>query len=215
MESLRLGISAGAPLPPEVARDFAARFGRRLHGFYGSSETGGIAYDPTGKATLQGGVGRAMRGVKLRVVKGQRPEVSSAAVVTCGNRVRVGKFGAWMMADAIKSDARTGLWLLGRRGSSVKIAGRRVNLAEIAARLRRLPGVSDVWVGVSQAAEPVLGAAVVSSRNAVELRAELLAETAAWKVPKKITILSALPLTARGKIDSTMLRGRVFGEAAQ
>jgi acyl-CoA synthetase (AMP-forming)/AMP-acid ligase II len=45
-------VSAGAPLPPDVARDFGRRFGCRLHGFYGSSETGGIAYDRTGQATL-------------------------------------------------------------------------------------------------------------------------------------------------------------------
>jgi len=42
-----------------VARDFAARFGRRLHSFYGSSETGGIAYDRGGRAALEGGVGQA------------------------------------------------------------------------------------------------------------------------------------------------------------
>ena len=214
LDSLRLGISAGAPLPPEVARDFAARFGRRLHSFYGSSETGGIAYDVTGRAALAGGVGRAMRGVKLRVRQGQRLQVSSAAVTTFGHRDRVGKSGAWIMADRVQWDERTGLWLLGRRGSSVKIAGRRVNLAEIAARLRRMAGVSDVWVGVSQTAEPVLGAAVATTRSAVELRAELLADTAAWKVPKKISVIDALPLTARGKTDSAALRARVFGGTA-
>jgi len=197
----------------EVARDFAARFGRRLHGFYGSSETGGIAYDSTGKATLQGGVGQAMRGVKLRLMKGGRLQVSSAAVVTFGHRERVGKFGAWIMADGVKFGSRGQLLLLGRFGKTVKIAGRRVNLAEVASRLRRLAGVSDGWVGVSQTAEPVLGAAVVSARSAVELRAELLADTAAWKVPKKLSVLDALPLTARGKIDSAALRTRVFGGA--
>lgn len=213
LDTLRLAISAGAPLPVEVARDFAARFGRRLHGFYGSSETGGIAYDSTGKATLQGGVGQAMRGVKLRLMKGGRLQVSSAAVVTFGHRERVGKFGAWIMADGVKFGSRGQLLLLGRFGKTVKIAGRRVNLAEVASRLRRLAGVSDGWVGVSQTAEPVLGAAVVSARSAVELRAELLADTAAWKVPKKLSVLDALPLTARGKIDSAALRTRVFGGA--
>lgn len=214
LDSLLLGISAGAPLPPEVARDFTARFGRRLHGFYGSSETGGIAYDPTGTATLQGGVGQALRGVKLRVLKGGRLQVCSAAVTTYGNRGRVGKFGAWMMADGVKLGPRGQLLLLGRLGRTVKIAGRRVNLAEVATRLRRLAGVGDVWVGVSEATEPVLAAAVVTTMSAVELRAELLADTAAWKVPKKIAIFAALPLTARGKVDGAALRAQVFGGAA-
>ncbi len=211
LDSLRLGISAGAPLPVEVAKDFAARFGRRLHGFYGSSETGGIAYDARGDATLQGGVGRAMRGVKLTLQRGSRLEVSSAAVVTLGNPRRRGKVGCWLMADRVDRDARGQLTLLGRRGATVKLAGRRVNLGEVAARLRRLSGVRDVWIGIGPGREPVLGAAVVTERPVAELRAELLADTAAWKVPKKLLVLAALPVTERGKIDTAALRARVFG----
>ena len=46
-------ISAGALLlaAAKTARAFQARFGRKIHNFYGSSETGGIAYDRTGAAT--------------------------------------------------------------------------------------------------------------------------------------------------------------------
>jgi long-chain acyl-CoA synthetase len=222
LDSLRLGISAGAPLPPEVARDFAARFGRKLHGFYGSSETGGIAYDPTGRATLDGGVGRAMRGVKLTWLKGMRLRVSSAAVLTHGNpwspsappqagkRRRAGKRGAWLMPDRVARDDRGNLRLLGRRGATVKIAGRRVNLAEVSDRLRRLPGVREAWVGVRTGNDPVLGAVVATGRTAAELRGELLADTAAWKIPKKLVVVAALPLTARGKTDTRALQAMTF-----
>ncbi len=211
LRGLRLAISAGAPLPLEVARAFAARFGRRLHSFYGSSETGGIAYDATGAATLRGGVGRALRGVKLIGKSGARLLVSSAAVLTQGNRRRVGKLGAWIMPDRAALDARGGVTLLGRRGTTVKIAGRRVNLAEVAERLRRLPGVQEVWTGVSGGAEPILGAVVVTGRSAAELRGALLADTAAWKIPKKLIAVAALPLTARGKPDTRALQTVVFG----
>jgi acyl-coenzyme A synthetase/AMP-(fatty) acid ligase len=209
LPGLRLGISAGAPLPPEVARDFVARFGRRLHGFYGSSETGGIAYDRTGVATLVGEVGRAMRGVKLTGLSGARLQVSSAAVLTHGNRRRVGKLGAWIMPDRVVLDARGGVTLLGRRGTTVKIAGRRVNLAEVSDRLRRLSGVREAWAGVSGGADPVLGAVVATERTVAELRAELLADTAAWKVPKKLLVVAALPLTARGKTDTRALQALI------
>jgi acyl-CoA synthetase (AMP-forming)/AMP-acid ligase II len=209
LDSLRLGISAGAPLPPEVAGDFAARFGRRLHGFYGSSETGGIAYDRTGAATLRGGVGRALRGVKLTGLKGARLRVSSAAVLTQGNRRRNGGLGAWLMPDRVALDARGGVRLLGRRGTTVKIAGRRVNLAEVAERLRRLSGVREAWAGVSGGNDPVLGAVVAAGRTAAALRADLLADTAAWKIPKRLVVVAALPLTARGKPDLRVLRALV------
>jgi acyl-CoA synthetase (AMP-forming)/AMP-acid ligase II len=210
LDSLRLGISAGAPLPPEVAREFEERFGRRLHSFYGSSETGGIAYDPTGRATLAGGVGRAMRGVRLTGLPGQRLRVSSAAVFTCGNRRRIGSLGGWIMADCVALDSRGNLMLLGRRGLTVKIAGRRVNLAEVTARLRRLPGVRDAWVGVKEGAESVLGAVVAGERTVPELRAALHADTAPWKIPKKWAVVTALPLTARGKTDTRALQAMVF-----
>lgn len=209
--SLRLAISAGAPLAPEIAQAFAARFGRRIHSFYGSSETGGIAYDPTGVATLRGGVGKAMRGVRLAVQRGQRLRVSSAAVFTHGNRAREGSHGCWMPPDRVEQDTRGAVTLLGRRGATVKIAGRRVNLAEVTARLRRVAGVREVWVAAHGVPELVLGVAVATERSVAELRAELHADTAAWKIPKKWAVFSEFPLTARGKTDTRALHARVFG----
>lgn len=211
LRRLRLAISAGAPLTPDVARAFAARFGRRIHNFYGSSETGGIAYDASGAATLAGGVGRAMRGVRITPLRGQRLRVCSAAVFTQGNPGRAGAFGCWMPPDCAGINARGHITLLGRRGMTVKIAGRRVSLAEVAARLRRLEGVREVWVGASAGAEPVLGAALASGRRVAELREELHADTAPWKIPKKWAVLAEFPLTARGKTDTVALRARVFG----
>ncbi len=208
--SLRLAVSAGAPLAPEVAQAFLGRFGRRLHAFYGSSETGGIAYDRDGAATLAGGVGTAMKGVRLRTLRGQRLEVASAAVTTYRNRRRAFGCGAWVMPDRAVVSADGGVRLLGRRGALVKIGGRRVGLAEVEARLRRLAGVRDVWVGAEGGAEPVLGAVLATERTAVELRAELLADTAAWKVPKRLVCVPALPVTARGKVDTAALRERVL-----
>jgi acyl-CoA synthetase (AMP-forming)/AMP-acid ligase II len=210
LPGLRLGISAGAPMPPDVARDFATRFGRRLHGFYGASETGGITYDRTGTATLKGSVGRALRGVKLAAVRGSRLRVASAAVLTHGNRRRIGKLGAWVMPDRVVLAGRGEVTLLGRRGSTVKIAGRRVNLAEVSERLRRLPGVREAWVGISAGSDPVLGAVVATSQSVAELRGALLADTAAWKIPKKLIAIPALPVTARGKPDTRALYAMTF-----
>lgn len=210
LPGLRLGISAGAPLPPEVARNFVARFGQRLHGFYGSSETGGIAYDRTGAGTLKGQVGRALHGVLLTPLPGSRLQVCSAAVFTHGNRSQQGKPGAWIMPDRATLDALGRITLSGRRDSTVKISGRRLNLAEVAGRLRQLSGVREAWVGVSADPEPVLGAVVATDRTVVSLRTELLADTATWKVPKRMVVVTALPVTARGKIDSPAMQALAF-----
>jgi acyl-CoA synthetase (AMP-forming)/AMP-acid ligase II len=209
LASLRLGISAGAPLAPEVARDFAARFGRRLHSFYGSSETGGITYDRGGHAALAGTVGTAMRGVKLTALPGQRLRVRSAAVVTYGRAGSRRTDGAWLMPDRAAIGARGEVTLLGRRGTTVKVAGRRVNLADVAGRLCRLPGVRDAWVDVSGTTDPVLAAVVATDQTAAELRAALAPTTAAWLIPKKLLAVAALPVTARGKVDASRLREMV------
>jgi acyl-CoA synthetase (AMP-forming)/AMP-acid ligase II len=214
LDSLRLGLSAGAPLPPDVAQSFARQFGHRLHNFYGSSETGGIAYDGSGRATLTGGAGRALRGVSVALVGGQRLRVCSAAVTTHGNRRRRGRLGCWLMPDRVTISASGELTLLGRRDTTVKISGRRVNLAEVAAGLRQLPGVRETWVGVSAGIDPVLGAVVAAERTATEIRAVLQVGTAAWKIPKKILVVPVLPVTSRGKTDVRALRAMLFAPPA-
>lgn len=209
--SLRVPISAGAPLPPETARAFAAKFGRRIHAFYGSSETGGIAYDRTGAATLTGGVGRPLHGVRVRAGRGGRLEVSSAAVFTWGNRRRARGLGRWSPPDQAVQDARGGLTLLGRRGTTVKLGGRRLNLGEVASRLRQVAGVREAWVGVSAGGDPVLGAAVATTRPVAEIRLALHDVVAGWKIPRRWAVLAEFPITARGKMDTRALQAAVFG----
>lgn len=206
LPGLRLAISAGEPLAPETARAFAARFNQPLHSFYGSSETGGISYDRSGASALAGDVGKSLRGVRLTALSGARLRVASAAVLTHGNAMRTGKLGAWIMPDRATLDTMGRVTLHGRRGVTVKIAGRRVNLTEVAGRLRRIPEVSDAWVGISGGAAPVLGAVVAAKQTAPQLRAALLADTAAWKIPKRIRVVAALPLTGRGKLNTRALR---------
>ena len=209
LDSLRLAISAGADLPPEVARQFAERFSCPLHNFYGSSETGGIAYDRSGRATLAGRVGKALRGVTLKQLPRSRLVVSSSAVVTFGRRPTLHGPNAWVMADRVLLSPEGEVTLLGRRGATVKIGARRVSLTEVVARLRRLPGVKDAWVGITSGSEPVLGAVVATKSTAAALRQGLHADTAPWKIPKKFVVVTDLPLNERGKPDTRALQAMI------
>jgi acyl-coenzyme A synthetase/AMP-(fatty) acid ligase len=201
--SLRTIISAGAPLAPEMAQAFQQKFGRTIHNFYGSSETGGIAYDRTGEAALTGrSVGRPLKGVGLEFGRGGRFWVKSAAVTGTGR---------FSPADRGELNARGELVLLGRAGRMVKIAGRRLDPAEVERALRQLPGVHDAWVEPHRERADTLTAAVATRREAAELRALLTERIAAWKIPRKFVTLPEFPLTARGKTDTRKLRVLLHG----
>ena len=199
MNSLRTAISAGAMLSPETAQAFHARFGVKIHNFYGSSETGGISYDSAGSASLTGrSVGKPLRGVKVTVRAG-RITVASHAVAMPGVKWRLPDRGEWNKRDE--------LVLLGRAGQGANIGGKKVHPLEIERALRALPGVSDahVWLEHRQGRDS-LAAAVETRLTRAALEHELAAKLPAWKMPKHFLIAAELPRTARGKLDVARLK---------
>ena len=191
--SLRLVISAGSALPPDEASAFLVKFGRRVHGFYGASETGGISYDQSGEATLTGrSAGAPMQGVTLRWRRGQRFAVQSAAVMGGGS---------FAPADRGRLNELGELVLVGRAGRLVKIAGRRLDLAEIEAALRAVPGVRDACALAHPELPDALAAAVATDLAPADVRQALRAKLAPWKIPERLLVLPEFPHTARGKTD--------------
>jgi acyl-coenzyme A synthetase/AMP-(fatty) acid ligase len=208
LESLRTVISAGAPLAPDIAAGFHGRFRVKVHSFYGSSETGGITYDQSGDAAISGrSVGTPMPGVTVTMENGGRFSVESSAVFTIGNRRHsTTGLGVYRPADIGALTPLGELVLLGRAGRFVKIAGRRLNLAEIEQVLKSLSGVRDAFVSAHSERADALAAAVNTDHPADVIRAALRERLAAWKIPKKIVAVPAFPLTARGKADTGQLR---------
>ncbi|HEY4988379.1 MAG TPA: class I adenylate-forming enzyme family protein [Opitutaceae bacterium] len=198
LASLRLVISAGSPLSPDLARAFADKFGIRVHGFYGTSETGGISFDRSGDATLGGrSVGTPLAGVRIEPRDSGRFTVSGAAVLGRGR---------FSPADRGAFNPEGELCLLGRSDRVVKVAGRRVDLAEIEAALRAVPGVRDALAHLGEGADAVLAAAVATELSPSEVRRRLRAHAASWKIPARIVALPEFPVTSRGKTDSRKLR---------
>ncbi len=198
LASLRLVVSAGSPLDPAVARAFAAKFGARVCGFYGTSETGGIAFDAGGDATLAGrSVGRPLEGVRVAQGRGGRFTVSSPAVR--------GK-GSFSPADRATLNEHGELVLLGRTDRAVKVAGRKLDLAEIEAALRSVPGVRAAFAHAEPGVGAVLAAAAETELEPAQIRRLLRPRLASWKMPARIVALADFPVTARGKTDARRLR---------
>ncbi|RPJ58236.1 MAG: acyl--CoA ligase, partial [Acidobacteria bacterium] len=71
---LRTLITAGAPIDPATVLEFERRLQVKIHSFYGSSETGGIAYDASDDVIDPLTVGTVMPGVSVSLVEIDAPE---------------------------------------------------------------------------------------------------------------------------------------------
>lgn len=207
LATLRLALSAGARLEPELARRFRDVFGITVRNFYGSSETGGLCFDATGERALEGGsVGSPLPGVRFTQGRGDRVYAESDAVFTLGNRRRNGRNGVCLLADRARLLPSGELQLLGRAGRFAKVGGKRISLPEVEDRLREIDGVEDAFAcEIQLRGEGALAAAAQSTRAADELDVAIRAAIPRSLRPKRFMALPRFPQNARGKTDAAAL----------
>jgi acyl-CoA synthetase (AMP-forming)/AMP-acid ligase II len=144
-----------------------------------------------------------------------RVHVSSAAV-SSGYVDEAGDAftdGGFLTGDYAEWDACGRLLLRGRVSSFVNVAGRKVRPDEVEAVVRTMPGVADVCVIAAPDAKRgqhivaciVVDARVVSALTTLAVRRYCAQRLAAFKVPRAIVFVAAMPRTARGKIDRDAL----------
>ncbi|MFE2032055.1 amino acid adenylation domain-containing protein [Streptomyces scopuliridis] len=100
------------------------------------------------------------------------------------------------------------LEFLGRQDHQVKIRGQRIELGEVEAALRAVPGVTDavVTVGTDPAGQSRLVGHVVGAVDPREVRARLAGALPEAMVPAALVLVEgALPLTPNGKVDRKAL----------
>jgi long-chain acyl-CoA synthetase len=218
-------MSAGAPLDAATVHAFARAFGIKVHSFYGTSETGGIAYDDSDDLDAAGSVGRPLPDVTVTLrsedgapLGGGRVHVASAAVASgyAGRAPGDDDFtaGGFLTGDFGRFDDRRNLVLTGRASSFINVAGRKVQPEEVEQVLRTMGGIADVRVlGVADAVrgQQILACVVAEDPSLIAsaVRAFCAARLAAYKVPRTIVWLDHIPLTARGKTDRAKLEALV------
>lgn len=217
--SLRLIVSAGAPLAPETARAFREAFGLAVHAFYGASECGGICFDREGGAAERGSVGEPVEGVGVDVQPlddGSEPEagrvVVRSAALAAGYHPRPDARldGRRYVTDDLARWRNGGLELVGRMNDLVNVRGRKVNPREVERILLRLRGVDDV-VATAGGDDP--GAqyvrAAVACADGLLSRSDIIewcrAELSDHKVPRRLAIVPLIPRNERGKVDQAAL----------
>jgi long-chain acyl-CoA synthetase len=218
-DTLRLILTAGALLRPEIAGDFRLRFGRHIHAFYGATECGGIAYDRDGGAAERGTVGEPLTGVQVTLeplegggANGGRVVVESAAVGLAilpegSARLGSGRFASNDLAEMRGGEIR----LTARLDDLINVRGRKVNPREVERAIAAMEQVEDVAVhGVhrTRTGDPAVRAVVASRNSQVTAEAVIAwcrARLSSYKVPRSVVLVPSIPRTPRGKIDRTAL----------
>jgi len=221
--SVRLCIAGGAPLSRQVAEAFKDRFGLALRQRYaGTHLYPAFTYNPDGPPTS---VGRIDGIFPIRILdEGGAP----APAETVGEitfyfpgfpeswkrlaRTNPNLKGDYLYTgDLGRTDAAGNVYVVGRRSRFIKVAGNRVEPAEVESVLREHPAVKDALVvGVSDgAAEERVEARVSVAENVSEQ--ELLKHCAQrldpYKCPRRIEIKSELPRNDHGKISRRLFDG--------
>jgi long-chain acyl-CoA synthetase len=223
---LRFCVSGGASLPLAVLSAFEETFGAPVHEGYGLTETSPIvAVNPMGQPTQPGTVGVPLWGVDVVIADPEVedrivpvPEGELGEIVVRGHMLFKGYLGKpEATAEAIVDGFfRTGdlgtlsaddhITIVDRKKDMIVRNGYNVYPSEVEAIMHQHPAVGNVAVfGVphpthGQEVHAAVVAAPGAALNADEIIAFAKEHMAAYKFPRAVHLVQALPLGASGKV---------------
>jgi len=205
--NIGVAISAGAPLPLSLEQSVFQETGIKIHNFLGATECGGIAYDASPKPRTDSSfVGATMHPVQLSLNPDGCLRVQGRAV---GETY-------WPIPDAtlVNGNFQTSdlaelkdghVFLRGRLGDLINVAGRKVSPDQIENALRAHEQVHDCLVfgrpTEDSGRTEIIVAVVVTDAAETALKQFLLNTLPAWQIPREWRFVDALPVNARGKIS--------------
>jgi acyl-CoA synthetase (AMP-forming)/AMP-acid ligase II len=223
-----------APIPLELLRECIKVFGAGFIQAYGMTETTGTIvslwpedHDPNGNQRMRG-QGRALPGVELKIVDDEGNTLPSHSVGELMTRSSNNMLHYWKLPEATASTVtadgwiKTGdaaymdedgyLYIHDRMKDMIITGGENVYPAEVESAIYGHPAVAEVAViGIPDAkwGESVKAVCVPKPGMVID-EADIIAWTrakiAAFKVPKSVDVIDALPRNASGKILRKDLR---------
>jgi len=223
LPDLRVCVSGGAALPVEVLHRFEKTFGCVVLEGYGLSETSPVAsFNQPGQERKPGSIGTPVTGVEMRVVDPLGAAVAAGEVGEIAIRGHNVMKGYWRKPDAtgevLSADGwfRSGdlgrmdddgyFFIVDRKKDLIIRGGYNVYPREIEEVLYEHPDVAEaavVGIPHPDLGEEV-GAAVAlnpgATATADEIREHVKAQVAAYKYPRRVWLVDALPKGPTGKI---------------
>jgi len=230
LSSLRHGVTAGEALSAELLEAWTRATGKPLYEALGMSEVSTYVSSGPTIPVRPGSPGRPQPGRRVAILPVDGPpeplppdEVGLLAVHRSEPGLMLGYWnrpdeeaavmrGDWFAGgDLARLDAEGYLWFEGRNDDLMNAMGYRVSPVEVEAALAAHPDVAEVGVAelAVRADVSVIGGFVVLKPGAVADEAALIAwcrdRLAAYKCPRAIRFLGALPRTTNGKVQRKRL----------
>jgi benzoate-CoA ligase len=231
LSSLRLVLSAGEALPPELYRRWKETFGVEILDGIGSAEMFHIYISNYPEDVVPGSLGRLVPGYEARIVSPDGADVApgeagtlwvkgeSAAVLywQAHEKSKEVLRGDWVVTgDHMRQDEKGYFWYEGRSDDMLKVGGIFVSPLEVENCLLQHPLVAECAViGYKDRDGLVKPKAYVVCRDgaggealARELQEFVKGRLAPFKYPRYVEFAASLPKNDRGKIDRRRLAMR-------
>jgi long-chain acyl-CoA synthetase len=222
MSGLRLCVSGGSAMPVEVMRSFEETFGCIVLEGYGLSETSPVAsFNHPHAERKPGSIGTPIRGVEMRLVDDDGKDVARGdigEIAIRGENVMKGYWnrpedtakaipdGWFRTGDLARQDEDGYYFIVDRKKEMIIRGGYNVYPREIEEALYEHPAVAEAaCIGIKH---PDLGEEVAAavalkpgaSAEVAELQAFVKERVAAYKYPRHVWLVDALPKGPTGKI---------------
>jgi long-chain acyl-CoA synthetase len=222
--NLRVAAAGGAALPGDIHRQFQERFGVTILEGYGLSETSPVAsFSVYGQEPRVGSIGVPIPGVEMKLITDDWADVPEGPdqigeIAIKGHNVMKGYYdrpeataeaihdGWFRSGDLARKDEDGFYYIVDRSKDMIIRGGFNVYPREVEELLMQHPAVSLVAViGVPNPShgEEIKAVVVKTEGDATtedELREWAKGELAAYKYPRIVEFVDALPMTSTGKI---------------
>ncbi len=238
LSALRLTVSAGESVNPEVLQAWQRLVGVPLLDGYGQTETLMTVLNYPGMPVKPGSMGRPLPGIEAAVLADDgsvatRDTRGRLLIRDSSPQLMLGYFGdpdrsaaqfldargaRWFVTgDTVTADADGYLFYVGRDDDVIGSSGYRIGPQEVENALIEHPAVQEsavIGVPDPERGEVVKAYVVLAPGHAASdalaeaLKAHVRALTAPYKYPRRIEFVDDLPKTVSGKIQRALLRER-------
>ncbi|MHB1462146.1 MAG: long-chain-fatty-acid--CoA ligase [Armatimonadota bacterium] len=239
LSSVRLFVSAGAPISVATLNAFKAKYGKGIIEGYGSTELSPFcSFSPLGGPERAGAVGVPVPGVEMAVVDENDQHLADeerGEIIVKGESVMIGyhnmpeataealKGGWYHTGDIGRRDTDGFYWIMDRKKDMLLVGGLNVYPREIEEVISKHPGIAEVAVigEYDDLRGEIPVAFVVPKPEHTIDEHELLrfsrTHLANYKVPRRIMLRESLPKGPSLKILKRVLRDehKAFLEAIQ